>query len=237
MIQHPVIDLFAGPGGLGEGFSAEGFDVRLSVEKDKQAHRTLELRAFFRQFDLIPDAYCRFLKGEISLADLYAQFPRQYKRAAAESLHCELGRIERSELNLKIRRCLRGCDDWVLIGGPPCQAYSLVGRSRNKGIIGYTLDGDDRATLYREYLRVIADHWPSVFIMENVRGLLSSRLDGEFVFDRICNDLHDPASTLGLNRGQKYELHSLASNSLVPNQPSDFIVRAEKYGVPQARAC
>lgn len=54
----PVIDIFAGPGGLGEGFSAVStlngkpfFNVVLAIEKDGYAHRTLELRAFYRQFE------------------------------------------------------------------------------------------------------------------------------------------------------------------------------------------
>ena len=53
----PIIDIFAGPGGLGEGFSSfedgkgqKSFKIKLSVEKDEHAHKTLELRAFFRQF-------------------------------------------------------------------------------------------------------------------------------------------------------------------------------------------
>ena len=52
----PIIDLFAGPGGLGEGFASLRcrlrplFKIGLSIEKDFFAHQTLELRAFFRQF-------------------------------------------------------------------------------------------------------------------------------------------------------------------------------------------
>ena len=52
---------------------------------------------------------------------------------------------------------------WVLIGGPPCQAYSVAGRVRNKGIKNYRIEDDDRSTLYREYLRIIAEHKPAVF--------------------------------------------------------------------------
>ena len=70
----PVIDLFAGTGGLSEGFSSlsrEGvrqFDVRLSIEKDSVAHKTLSLRALFRSFPLgmVPSSYYKYLRGEIS---------------------------------------------------------------------------------------------------------------------------------------------------------------------------
>jgi DNA (cytosine-5)-methyltransferase 1 len=57
---------------------------------------------------------------------------------------------------------------WVLIGGPPCQAYSIAARSRNRGIPGYRLEDDRRQRLYEEYLRIVADVWPPVFVMENV---------------------------------------------------------------------
>ena len=82
MASHiPVIDLFAGPGGLGEGFSSlvhgkTRFRIHLSVEKDPVAHKTLALRAFYRQFNVVgleaPDAYYRYLKGLISYGELAA---------------------------------------------------------------------------------------------------------------------------------------------------------------------
>ena len=80
MIKEPikVIDLFAGPGGLGEGFSSistegnRGFKIAVSVEKESSAHTTLTLRAFFRQFPAgaVPEDYYDYLRGEISKEDL-----------------------------------------------------------------------------------------------------------------------------------------------------------------------
>ena len=76
----PIIDIFAGPGGLGEGFSAleseKGkpvFKIKLSIEKDVFAHQTLELRAFFRQFidEVVPSNYYEYLKGNISREELF----------------------------------------------------------------------------------------------------------------------------------------------------------------------
>jgi DNA (cytosine-5)-methyltransferase 1 len=76
----PVIDIFAGPGGLGEGFSALGrpegkprFSIRLSIEKDPLAHQTLELRAFFRQFPHgeAPPEYYEHLRGRLARNDLF----------------------------------------------------------------------------------------------------------------------------------------------------------------------
>src|SRR5690606_5677133 len=79
---------------------------------------------------------------------------------------------------------------------PPCQAYSLAGRSRNRGKTGYRLEDDPRARLYLEYLQIIGDFWPAVFVMENVRGLLSAKFDGQPVMSRILDDLRDPAAAL-----------------------------------------
>ncbi len=82
MTAIPVIDLFAGPGGLSEGFSAHrgtcGFRVALSVEKDAAAHRTLELRSFFRQFasGQAPEFYYRYIRGEdVTRNELFGAFP------------------------------------------------------------------------------------------------------------------------------------------------------------------
>ena len=86
----PIIDLFAGPGGLGEGFSRyplgtkeKVFRIAVSIEKDPYAHKTLVLRAFFRQFpeDEAPEAYYQYLRGEISRDELFASFPEEAERA------------------------------------------------------------------------------------------------------------------------------------------------------------
>src|SRR5687768_8039649 len=96
----PVIDLFAGPGGLGEGFSAfrgldsePGFRVRLSIEKDVHAHKTLLLRAFFRQFQAgrVPGLYYDVLRGSVTREVLFNRFPEEANRAVSEAWHAELG--------------------------------------------------------------------------------------------------------------------------------------------------
>lgn len=232
----PVIDIFAGPGGLSEGFAAAGFDIRLSIEKDPLAHQTLELRAFFRQFQHVPTDYYNHLRQQMSREALFARHPREAAAASAEAMLAELGVMDATAVRSRIRTALAGADQWVLIGGPPCQAYSLVGRARNRSIAGYSFETDHRATLYREYLRVIADHWPAAFVMENVRGLLSARRAGESVFRRIESDLRDPAAALGERSRHTYTLHPLARGSLFPGQtPSDYLIRSESHGIPQAR--
>ncbi len=242
----PVIDLFAGPGGLGEGFSslADGrhFKIAISVEKDARAHETLRLRAAFRA--LTPRQQVRFIEllGSYSPEVALAAFPMANEIAAKEAIHHEL-RLESSDwLRDEIQSRLGNSEHSVLIGGPPCQAYSLVGRSRNNAVKGYRLANDERHDLYLRYLRVIADHWPSVFVMENVKGLLSASLETESIFQRILTDLEDPARAIGTSRSRRhrYRLVALggrhAGDGLFGNHsPSGFIVRSEKHGVPQAR--
>lgn len=249
----PIIDLFAGPGGLGEGFSAppersskSAFKIRLSIEMDSQAHKTLRLRSFYRQFGYgsAPEEYYRYLRGEISLDSLFSAYPKQAGAAAHEAWQATLGETNPAEVTSRISAALNGERDWLLIGGPPCQAYSLVGRSRMIGQLGrQEFEKDHRHFLYREYLRIIATHQPAVFVMENVKGLLSAKVNGDNMFNRILADLQDPLAVIP-ETGRGLRLKSLSyrvfSLSVPPDfaggfAPNDFIIRAEDYSVPQAR--
>jgi DNA (cytosine-5)-methyltransferase 1 len=233
----PVIDLFAGPGGLAEGFSSliennhRKFDIRLSIEMDPHARETLKLRAFVRQFPIneLPPEYYHFLEGKIKITELYERYPEAHKEADREAWQATLGKTSEDEIDKKIQEGLEGRKNWVLIGGPPCQAYSLVGRSRVGGI-----DSEDhRVLLYREYLRIIAVHQPSVFVMENVKGLLSAKVNGEKIFDNILADLSDPSSIFPSYVSKGYRIHSLVKGNV--NSDSDYLIKSELYGVPQRR--
>src|SRR5690606_17807983 len=117
------------------------------------------------------------------------------RAAKHEARHGELGGpdLPPHEVDRWVERAVGSAPHWVLLGGPPCQAYSTAGRSRNRGVRGYSAEQDPRHYLYEEYLRIVARHWPSVFVMENVKGLLSSRVGGELILDRILQDLAEPA--------------------------------------------
>src|ERR1017187_8378339 len=163
-VSYPVIDLFAGPGGLGEGFSAlehdrVGFDVVLSVEKDPAAHRTLLLRSFFRQLvnDKERQLYYQYLRGELTGEKLFAACPVAAKEAKARSLHLELGPQTTRRVYAQMKRLVSTTEPWVLVGGPPCQAYSVVGRSRLSKEKREKFEANEKHVLYREYLRIIAD--------------------------------------------------------------------------------
>lgn len=249
-IKASVIDLFAGPGGLGEGFSAltfkrnrRRFEIELSVEIEPSAHKTLELRAFFRQFsECAPKQYYEYLRGEISRGDLFSAFPRQSQAAARETLGEPIALGDASgdrKVYRRLKELRRNDRPRVVIGGPPCQAYSLVGRARNKGVSGYKAESDHRHFLYQEYLQVLWTMRPEVFVMENVKGILSSKVDGQRVFPRILEDLSHPGRALGKKGGEGYTIHALgtqaSTDDLFESSGADFVVKSELYGIPQAR--
>lgn len=266
--QIPVIDIFAGPGGLGEGFSAPVvvggtgcFRIALSIERDEVAHQTLRLRALYRQYPEgeVPEEYWRVICGAADPASLFQSRTLDPAVAAAdlEAWNGTLGEIPEDMLRSRIRKAVGGADVSVLIGGPPCQAYSLVGRSRNKGNPGYRASQDPRHTLYREYLKVITIQRPVAFVMENVKGLLSAELEGRSVFQRILADLSAPKVALSRlarsRKAERYRLYSLTQNSVGQGElwevgvskprrfdisndnPRTLVVRCEEYGIPQAR--
>ncbi|WP_107764643.1 DNA cytosine methyltransferase [Nocardioides terrigena] len=239
----PVIDVFAGPGGLNEGFSAlhdpngeQRFSTAVSIEMDPWACETLKLRATFRGLRRVtghtPAPYVDLLAGRTSLTDFYRHpdVEGHAKEADEEVRRIELGEKTRAISDSVIAERLRnaGGGEWVLIGGPPCQAYSLAGRSRRVGDPSFK--DDHKHVLYREYLNIIAKFEPAVFVMENVKGMLSSQHEGGRIFERIKADLESP------RMGLDYEIRSLVVPVAAADlQPSDFIIRAEEHGIPQRR--
>ncbi|MCB0277850.1 MAG: DNA cytosine methyltransferase, partial [Calditrichaeota bacterium] len=172
---------------------------------------------------------------------LFSKFPEEANAARNEAWLAELGSPEfpPERIDKRISEILDGENRWVLIGGPPCQAYSVAGRSRVGGI----RQEDHRVYLYKEYLRIIAVHQPAVFVMENVKGLLSAKVDGEKVFDWILRDLKDPKSVFPEIECPRYRIYSLVNrksqldilDGLNETIDQDYLIEAEKYGIPQKR--
>lgn len=246
----PVIDIFAGPGGLGEGFASLSrrppFRVCLSIEKDPVAYQTLLLRAFYRQFPRrsVPESYYDYLRREIDQKTLFERHPQEAELAAREAWHQELCEANHEGVKRRITKLLGDKKTWVLIGGPPCQAYSVMGRSRMKGD-PEKYERDERHYLYREYLKIIADHKPPIFVMENVKGILSSTVSGKGIFPSILKDLERPYEAIGVDRvhsnrdkeNLSYNIYSLVKGESLFNEdkPADFVIKAEDYGIPQTR--
>ena len=235
-----IVDLFAGPGGLAEGFAGyrgdsgvSPFHIEFSVEKEKSAHKTLLLRSFLRQFgDGFPEDYYDVFKGKMDVDELAAKYPEKWSRAEEEALNLELGTDEGRDI---IGARMAGLDGrrTIVIGGPPCQAYSLVGRSRNRGRLDYFPEQDERHFLYQEYIGILEKIAPAAFVMENVKGLLSSTVNGNLIGNKILSDLRETCSDHG---GYKlFPLEPDVQRFVEAWELSDFVIYAEKHGVPQAR--
>jgi len=240
-----VVDLFSGPGGLAEGFAGsrgafdrDRYEISVSIEKDPHAHQTLLLRSFLRKFrHELPPEYYAFLNGElVGMPDWCALYPEQWREAAEEAHRLELGTPETAvflEQRIRDIRSEHG-GRTVLIGGPPCQAYSVAGRGRNAGITGYVPHEDERHFLYQQYVDVLGRLEPAAFVMENVKGMLSSAVKGDSIFLRIMADLRSSAGW------DSYRLFALSPSPFgglceLGPQSGDFVVYSEEHGVPQTR--
>ena len=263
-----VIDIFAGPGGLGEGFSSfesspgsgrHPFKLAVSAEMEKSAHSTLRLRAFYRLLisreGRVPPEYFDYLeqvaKGEAVAPSIHfgeGKWSALWLEAEQEALNLTLGgETDNRILFDRIASVKDRFDDLILIGGPPCQAYSLVGRSRQKNVKGFRTKGDTKHFLYKQYLGILAEFSPAVFIMENVKGILTSKVGNNEMFSAIMRDLSNPTAALSLstNSGKRSERYVLLpihveagqerTFDLVAENPAGFIVRSEHHGVAQAR--
>ena len=241
----PIVDLFSGPGGLAEGFSAfrspggrRRYRVALSIESDPAAHRTLRLRAFLRKFGGgFPPEYYDFLNGVTMEEPDWAKLhPARWSAACDETRCMELGT---SETNVFLHRRIARLQAkhggrTVLVGGPPCQVYSVAGRARNAGKVGYNADDDDRLLLYEHYVRALWQLRPAVAVMENVKGMLSARRNGTAIFPEVMRRLRHAGGT------DAYRLFALAPTCGTASRdealrPKDYLVRAEDHGLPQAR--
>ncbi len=164
------LDLFAGAGGLSEGFQAEGYEPVAHVEMNSDACNTLKTRTCYYHLKKTGDAqaYYSYLAGNITRDQLYEMVPKGdldsviYETMTENTMPYIFKRIDNSMKE-------KGCTEIDLIlGGPPCQAYSMVGRSRKN------MDDDPRNTLYKLYFMAIDRYRPKMFVFENVPGLLTA---------------------------------------------------------------
>jgi len=175
------LDLFAGAGGLSEGFIRAGFEPVVHVELDKAACFTLRTRMAYHWLKARGRAeqYNDYLCGNIPRFDLYGLVP---DRCINSVINAEIGKESLPEIFRKTDELLKGTRLDLIIGGPPCQAYSIVGRSRDKN----RMKGDKRNYLYVYYAEFLKHYRPSWFVFENVTGLLSAKdKNGIFYFDNM----------------------------------------------------
>ena len=164
------IDLFAGAGGLSEGFLKAGFKPVVHIEMDEAACYTLKTRIarhYLKNNDRY-DEYADYLRNAISREELYAKIPKDLMDGV---INLAIGPSNNEKIHNKIAQHLKGRKVDLIIGGPPCQAYSLVGRARSSN----GMQGDPRNYLYAEYARYLEKYSPSLFVFENVTGLKSAK--------------------------------------------------------------
>lgn len=199
------IDLFAGAGGLSEGFIQAGFEPVAHVEMDEAACYSLKTRAAFHflKAEKKNEQYNSYLRGEISRPELYKLIPKEVLDSV---INLPIGPAYNGKIHSLIQHQLGKKEVDLIIGGPPCQAYSLVGRARSEN----NMDGDPRNYLYVQYAKYLEKYRPKMFVFENVLGLKSAK--GGLYLKNM--------EKLFLKKGYKMEL---------------FTVEANQFGVLQNR--
>lgn len=178
--KYTFIDLFAGCGGLSEGFYRVGFKALAHIEINHWACETLRARMCYYGYKNIDK---EVIEHDITAPDI---------------------------IN-KIDEAVAGRTVDVIIGGPPCQAYSTAGRVRD----GKGMATDPRNFLFEKYVEILEYYSPKFFVFENVTGVLSAKVNGNHIFPRIIQAL-----------GNKYDVIS---------DPTVLIHNTADYGVPQMR--
>ena len=171
-----VLDMFSGGGGLTEGFVRKSFDFVAHIEKDPHAVNTLQTRLLYHNLQDLDenDLYEQYYEERISREEFVGNtlaktnqkhliIDQEISQSTEKTIIAEI----QSEL---LDRFGRTSVD-VIIGGPPCQAYSLVGRGKDKN----GMRNDPRNYLYKHYLHFLKVFQPEIFVFENVPGIISAK--------------------------------------------------------------
>lgn len=175
-----VIDLFAGCGGLSEGFYKQGFDLLCHVEYDHFACESLRTRLKYYGYE---DNSSNVLEKDITDDDIIEQIELKVSNKSVD----------------------------VLIGGPPCQSFSSLGRAKDEN----AMKDDPRNYLFESYEKILNHFSPKIFVFENVTGLLTAKHGSKKIVNIILKRL-----------GKNYKLIT---------NPKDMVLNSCHYGVPQIR--
>lgn len=221
-----VMDLFAGCGGLSEGFEQTGFEVIAQIEMDKRSCETLKTRHLYYELKKIGKEYfySKVLKEESSHDDILDKFPEIRESVSHRVIQVEFGKESFKKILEKIeatRKFHRAAKFHVVIGGPPCQPYSLMGRARDP----HRMRNDNRHFLYEHYLRILKNIQPDFFVFENVPGLITANKKGQEIFSQMLDDFK--------NINPSYEI--APSFDEYSRRPWQYLLDSSRYGVPQKR--
>lgn len=169
-MNNKIIDLFAGAGGLSEGFRKCNFDIVAHVEMDKAASLTLKTREayYYCKKNNKLDLYIKYITGKINRNEFYSFIPDIILNKVINE---EISKNTINNIFNKVDNIIGEKKILGIIGGPPCQAYSIAGRARKKD----RMENDPRNYLYLYYLKFLKKYKPDFFVFENVEGLLSAK--------------------------------------------------------------
>lgn len=173
-MSYNFIDLFAGAGGLSEGFIRAGFKPIAHVEMNKYACDTIKTRTAYHWLkeNKKTKIYYDYLKSETKYKEeLWKYIPENKINSV---INKEISENTLPEIFKTIDKELNGKNVDLIIGGPPCQAYSVVGRARKD------MESDPRNHLYKHYVKFLEKYKPKMFVFENVPGILSAK-NGEYL--------------------------------------------------------
>lgn len=203
-----IIDLFSGGGGLSEGFRIDGFEFICHIEKESAACLTLKLRNvyYYLKKSNRLERYNDYLTNNITLQELLSDVSNN---VVEDVLNYEINDESILEIFDYIDEKIGEDSLDGIIGGPPCQAYSTIGRGKNK----HKKETDERIYLYEYYVSFLEKYKPKFFIFENVKGLLSFK---DYKQRQLLPIILEEFDSVGYNVNYN-------------------VINAEEYGVTQKR--